>query len=397
MNTTPDNPTAAGTVMVSLWQRNFIGFAPNATSTGRSAAAARRNTSRTQTTAPDRFFLPRRLFTPPSRIRRAFLRSALRFTDREPTGSLFRKRQRTCLMQQSRSKRFERFRYAKRDVQRGDVIEMSPRDARLMSAVRNVRAVEAEPQSTTGDGRRIPAARHARRRAGTRHPDIQARPRSAAESGSGARAGSGAARSASARTDAGTSARAVATARHRQRAGARGERQAVKRRSKSRARQSAMAVWHAKQFPQALTTANSRGWFPMYVHEPFTGAWQRNIALSNDLVEAFYAVYACKSLIANDIGKLGLQLRERLSPGAIWQEASSPAFSPVLRKPNHYQVRQQFIVLLDAVAAELRQHLRPQAARRAARGDGDVRARSEARAPARCAGRWCGVLSTRRR
>jgi hypothetical protein len=44
------------------------------------------------------------------------------------------------------------FRYATRDVQRGDVIEMSSRDARLMSAVRNVRAVEAAPSATATAG-----------------------------------------------------------------------------------------------------------------------------------------------------------------------------------------------------------------------------------------------------
>lgn len=52
-------------------------------------------------------------------------------------------------------------------------------------------------------------------------------------------------------------------------------------------------------------------------------------------------VFACMTLIASDLGKLCLKLMEKV--GDIWQETTSPAFSPVLRKPNRYQTRQKFI------------------------------------------------------
>lgn len=53
-------------------------------------------------------------------------------------------------------------------------------------------------------------------------------------------------------------------------------------------------------------------------------------------------VFSCITLIASDIGKLRLKLMEQ-DANRIWNEVSSPAFSPVLLKPNRYQTRQKFI------------------------------------------------------
>ena len=83
------------------------------------------------------------------------------------------------------------------------------------------------------------------------------------------------------------------------------------------------------------------GWWPIVVNEPFTGAWQRNQELRAPTVLAHYAVYACVTLIANDIGKLRQRLME-LDADGIWLETTSPSFSPVLRKPNGYQNHIQF-------------------------------------------------------
>ena len=47
------------------------------------------------------------------------------------------------------------------------------------------------------------------------------------------------------------------------------------------------------------------------------------------------------SLIASDIAKLRLKLVKRDAEG-IWTEVTNPAYSPVLKKPNHYQNRIQF-------------------------------------------------------
>jgi len=83
------------------------------------------------------------------------------------------------------------------------------------------------------------------------------------------------------------------------------------------------------------------GWWPLTINEPFTGAWQRNQELRSPTVLGHYAVYACVTLIANDIGKLRQRLME-LDANGIWKETTSPAFSPVLKKPNNYQNHIQF-------------------------------------------------------
>jgi HK97 family phage portal protein len=92
----------------------------------------------------------------------------------------------------------------------------------------------------------------------------------------------------------------------------------------------------------AMQTVNDSrgGWFRIL--EPFSGAWQRNIEWTTDSVLAHHAVYTCITLIANDVGKLRPKLVERDATG-IWTEIDSPAFSPVLRRPNHYQNRIQFL------------------------------------------------------
>jgi HK97 family phage portal protein len=46
-------------------------------------------------------------------------------------------------------------------------------------------------------------------------------------------------------------------------------------------------------------------------------------------------------LIARDIAKLRVKLAEK-DANDIWSETTSPAFSPVLRRPNDYQTRNQF-------------------------------------------------------
>jgi HK97 family phage portal protein len=84
---------------------------------------------------------------------------------------------------------------------------------------------------------------------------------------------------------------------------------------------------------------NRGGWWPI-IRESFTGAWQRNIVLTADQATAFHAVFACHTLICSDIAKLRIKL-VRLA-GKVWQETTNPAYSPVLRKPNHFQNRIQF-------------------------------------------------------
>jgi HK97 family phage portal protein len=82
------------------------------------------------------------------------------------------------------------------------------------------------------------------------------------------------------------------------------------------------------------------GWYPI-IREPFAGAWQRNLEINVDTASSFHADFACKTLIARDIGKMRLKLVEKDAIG-IWTETTNPAFSPVLRRPNDYQTRNQF-------------------------------------------------------
>ncbi|QZP08193.1 phage portal protein [Caenibius sp. WL] len=82
------------------------------------------------------------------------------------------------------------------------------------------------------------------------------------------------------------------------------------------------------------------GWWPI-VRESFAGAWQQNVTVDQQAVLAFHAVFACMTLIANDIAKLRVKLVAKDSDG-IWSETENAAYSPVLRKPNDYQTRIQF-------------------------------------------------------
>lgn len=94
---------------------------------------------------------------------------------------------------------------------------------------------------------------------------------------------------------------------------------------------------HAKSL--APVPSGGGGWHPL-IRDHYPGAWQRNDEITVDTKLSFYAVYACVTLIANDIGKLRPRLVEKVD--GIWQETSSPAFSPILRKPNRYQNHIQF-------------------------------------------------------
>lgn len=91
--------------------------------------------------------------------------------------------------------------------------------------------------------------------------------------------------------------------------------------------------------PAAMVGPGS--WFGA-IRESFSGAWQSNVTIDpQHSLLASSAVYACITLIATDISKLRIRLMA-LQQG-VWQETASAAFSPVLRKPNHYQTRNQFM------------------------------------------------------
>lgn len=85
--------------------------------------------------------------------------------------------------------------------------------------------------------------------------------------------------------------------------------------------------------------SNRGGWLRLL--ESYTGAWQSNVEVNLTDVTTYSSVFACTTLIASDISKCRPRFVQQDS-NDIWNEIESPAFSPVLRKPNHFQNRITF-------------------------------------------------------
>lgn len=91
--------------------------------------------------------------------------------------------------------------------------------------------------------------------------------------------------------------------------------------------------------PRPLSGVDDRrGWVTLLRSEI---GWQSDKKITHDDALAYTPNYSCATLIASDVGKICLRLM--MLERGIWTETTSAAFSPVLRKPNHYQTRQQFI------------------------------------------------------
>ncbi|HEU6455015.1 MAG TPA: phage portal protein, partial [Roseateles sp.] len=91
---------------------------------------------------------------------------------------------------------------------------------------------------------------------------------------------------------------------------------------------------------------DSRGWLHLWGSgdgDLNTGDWQADKPMPVDKSLEFFAAYTCVTRPAADIAKLCLRLMQRSADGSIWQEASNPAYSPFLRRPNHFQTMQQFV------------------------------------------------------
>ncbi len=88
-------------------------------------------------------------------------------------------------------------------------------------------------------------------------------------------------------------------------------------------------------------------WTGFGLHEPWTGAWQgfpapENATTTTTSLLAFSAVYCCVTGIASDVGKLPMDI-EREDDVGIWIKVKNSPFLPVLRRPNPYQTRIQFL------------------------------------------------------
>lgn len=102
-----------------------------------------------------------------------------------------------------------------------------------------------------------------------------------------------------------------------------------------------LEISRAKAQAQSLSSVDRGQGFWTTIFETFAGAWQQDVTIDRVAVMSFHAIYACITLIANDIGKMRAKLMEGDADG-IWSETNVPAFSPVLRKPNRYQNHIQF-------------------------------------------------------
>ena len=93
----------------------------------------------------------------------------------------------------------------------------------------------------------------------------------------------------------------------------------------------------------AVDSRGNGGWFSI-IKESWAGAWQSSVAIDAPRnILAFSAVFACVTIIANDIAKLRIKLVEEDENGICKEIKGSSPFLAVLKKPNHYQTRIKFI------------------------------------------------------
>lgn len=102
-----------------------------------------------------------------------------------------------------------------------------------------------------------------------------------------------------------------------------------------------LKIAEPQQQKRALSAVDGagRGWWSLLARH--VGFQRNTVEVNQDQVVRQPTVFACLTLIANDIGKLRPKLMEQVQ--RIWTEVTSPAFSPVLRKPNGFQTWQQFV------------------------------------------------------
>lgn len=102
--------------------------------------------------------------------------------------------------------------------------------------------------------------------------------------------------------------------------------------------------WFAKAHAPSVpvnATANAqpvaaKAAWPWLIREPFAGAWQQNREVAANTLLQNSVVFACVTLISQDLSKLRAQLRQRTA-NDTWRITRNPAYDPVLRKPNQYQ------------------------------------------------------------
>lgn len=101
-----------------------------------------------------------------------------------------------------------------------------------------------------------------------------------------------------------------------------------------------MRNWFRRKEKAMQPPSMGGGWVSL-IREAFTGAWQKNIEVKQDVVLASHAVFSSIGLIAGDIGKMPVLLKGKNSNGT-WQDIEKNKVSSLLSKPNFIQTRIQF-------------------------------------------------------
>lgn len=102
------------------------------------------------------------------------------------------------------------------------------------------------------------------------------------------------------------------------------------------------AFGFTKKVQKALSGVGNAGLWNPIIYESFPGAWQQNIELKRDSLLSYYAVFACISLLAADISKMPIKSIIQDDNG-IWVENKRGKYNDLIRRPNNYQNRMQFV------------------------------------------------------
>jgi HK97 family phage portal protein len=101
--------------------------------------------------------------------------------------------------------------------------------------------------------------------------------------------------------------------------------------------------WSAALTPAPAASLAPRAlWGGGLIQESYTGAWQKNDPLAWPTLLSSPVVFTCHSKIAQDVSKVRVNLVQQTGPD-IWEVTTNSAYSPVLRRPNHYQTPRQFL------------------------------------------------------
>lgn len=103
------------------------------------------------------------------------------------------------------------------------------------------------------------------------------------------------------------------------------------------------AVMQQKAPGGLASVDGERGWMTIWNSAQPEYAFQRDHPPNHWTLQRNWTVFACQTLIAADMGKMAIRLMEWSAKDLIYREVESPAVSPVLLKPNHYQTWPKFV------------------------------------------------------